>query len=174
MIAVWIAALGLLEPTPGCAPVAEKPEPAADSHWYGAPAVAVDAVASGVTVLGLANPDHGPIVLGGLMYGLGAPINHLAHGHPGRAAISLGARVLAGALVWPTLRDHILVCDAPTCYDAGPPLTLVAVVMAGVMLADDFLLARETVTRPPPRAALLSPGVLAGPGEALLSLGGRF
>ena len=170
MFAVWFAALGLLEPTAGCAPAAERPEPAVESHWYGAPAVAADVVASGVTVLGLANPDHGPIVPGGLLFGLGAPINHLAHGHPGRAAISLAARVVAGALVWPTIHDHILICDAPTCYDAGPPLTLVAVVMAGVMVADDLLLAREAVARP----SMLSPGLLAGPGSAFLSLSGRF
>jgi hypothetical protein len=122
----------------------------------------------------LANPDHGAIVPGGLGFGLGAPINHLAHGHPGRAALSLAARVLAGIIIWPTLNDHIFICDAPTCYNAARPLTLAAIFMAGVMAADDALLARETVTRPAPRTTVLSPGVLAGPGSALLSLSGRF
>lgn len=171
---LWFAALGLLEPAPGGAPVAERPAPAAESSWYGAPAVAADAVGSVVTVIGLARPDHEAIVPGGIVYGLGAPANHLAHGHPGRAALSLAARVLAGALIWPTLHDHILICDAPTCYDAERPLALAALFMAGVMAADDLLLAREPAPRPAPRTATLSPGVLAGPGSAGLSLSGRF
>ncbi|HMF44433.1 MAG TPA: hypothetical protein VKQ32_27355 [Polyangia bacterium] len=172
--AFWIAALGLLEPTPGWTPVAEHPEPVVESHWYGGPAVGADVVASVVTVIGLAKPDHAAIIPGGIIFGLGAPANHLAHGHPGRAAISLAARALAGALVWPALRDHILICDAPTCYNAEGPLALTALFMAGVMVADDALLAREMVTRPAPQTTMLSPGVLAGPGSALVSLSGRF
>jgi len=172
MVASWVAALGVLEPT--AAPVAEPPKPAIEGGWYGGPAVGFDVVASVVTVVGLAEPDHAGIIPGGVVYGLGAPINHLLHGHPGRAAISFGTRVLAGALVWPTLDDHILVCDAPTCHDPGKPLTLAAIFMAGVMAADDLWLAREPAAPALPRGTMLAPGVIAKPGTALLSLTGRF
>jgi hypothetical protein len=146
----------------------------AELRWYGGPAVAADVASSAFLVWGLASPDGSPIIPGAVGYALGAPVNHLAHGHPGRAAMSLGVRLLAGGLAAPAVWNHILVCDAPPCRDPAAPLTLATIVGLGAMIFDDAFLAREVVPAETSTRTLITPGVVAAPGLAFFSLGGRF
>ena len=171
VLAFWVIAAGLVSIEGVPLPASAEPSDAVESHWYGGPAVAIDAGSAALILWGLASPDGTPIVPGALGFALGAPINHLAHGRPGPAALSFAARVAAGALAWPALDNHVLSCDAPPCHAPAGPLTLAAVLVMGVMVADDALLARERGSAP---SATLTPNVLVGPGMAAVSLGGRF
>ena len=144
---------------------------------YGGPAVLADAGA--ITLAGLSvSAESAPLMVLGLAgYALGAPINHLAHGHPGRALASFGLRTLAaGAATGVVLADVLNhPCDGePSCrHNIGASVALATALVLTGMIVDHAWLARERVPAPPPRATL-TPGLALGPGLAAVSLGGTF
>jgi hypothetical protein len=161
---------------PGHDAAAARAEP---RRSYAGPVVAVDVLSVGAMLGALSTGGAELLLLGGAGYTLGAPINHLAHGHPGRAAASFGIRAAAfglatGAIIEDVLAHH---CDGDV-NPCGPPaggIALGALVALGAAALDDVLLAREPESRAVrPTAAQLTPGLAVGPRTASLSLAGRF
>jgi len=146
---------------------------------YAGPVVVVDVLSIGAMLGAFSTKSVELLMLGGAGYTLGAPINHLAHGHPGRAAASLAIRAAALGLATGAIIEDVLVhhCDGDVSPCGAPVggIALGALVAIGAAALDDALLAREP-ERPAagPTSAQLTPGLAVGPRTALLSLGGRF
>lgn len=116
-------------------------------------------------------------LLGTAGFAIGAPINHLANGHPKRALASFGIRTLAGTLAFGAVLLDVInhPCDGePSCHhDPVAGLAVGALTLLTAMVVDDAALAREPVPVRPAKVTL-TPGLLLGPNLALLSMGGRF
>jgi hypothetical protein len=145
---------------------------------YGGPAAVSDFAAIALLGGGAAAESGTALLLGVAAYGLGAPLNHLAHGHPGRALASVGLRGLAagaatGVMVLNLNQRHVCDSDVSCRGSIGVNAALASALVLTAMLVDDAWLARERVPAPPPRATL-TPGLALGPDLAAVSLGGTF
>ena len=163
----------------GLAAPAETAATEGPSVWYGGPAVAADAASLVLMLDGAVSNDGGALVFGLTAFVLGAPINHLAHGRPGRALASLGLRTLAvGAATGVALEDLLVNhCDSDVarCRNPDYAIAIDTVIVAGVMALDDVYASAPGPGRPPGGAeTTLTPGLLVGPSTAFVSLGGRF
>jgi len=146
-------------------------------HWYGGPAVASDVISFALIAGGGSGNNAGLLMLGAAGYGLGAPINHLANGHPQRALESLGIRLLGGVAAVGVFMLDVLShpCDGePSCHHTpSVGLAAGAVLLLAAATVDDALLARELTAAPRP-GATLAPAVVVGSSSAFVSLGGSF
>jgi hypothetical protein len=163
--------------------------------WYGGPAVVADLASSGALVLAFGLEAKGltwtggatlAVALGGL--GFGAPVNHVANGHLGRAWGSLSLRlggVVAGVLVAGITgaATHCQVFggeENPNGSCSGAALGVAfAIPMLAAIALDDGLLARGPALdrAPTPRTragrellgnSLISGGVILALGSGIL------
>lgn len=149
------------------------------TRWYGGASVAVDLLSFTMMWSGGAANSPEVLLLGAAGFAFGGPTNHLAHGHLGRAAGSLGLRLLGGGVATGVFLLDVLAhpCDGePSCHHrptlglAGAALALIATVVI-----DDAVLARAPTVEPPEPARLtVAPAVVVGPNLALASLAGSF
>jgi hypothetical protein len=91
-------------------------------HWYGEQTVGSDAVSYALlgTGVGLEQPYVG--IPGGVLWVLGPPAIHISHGKKGRAALSLGGRLLlplVGGLFVGSLSYDGGGCTDPLCVELG-------------------------------------------------------
>lgn len=159
----------------------EREPTSAPSRWYGGPAVVADVLSFTMIGGGGAANRVEILLLGTAGFAFGAPINHLANGHPGRALASFGIRALgAGAATGVFLMDVL----SRSCHgnegscDGFPAFGLAAgaAFLITAMAIDDAVLARETrqPARSRPARANLVPALVVAPSLAFASLGGRF
>jgi hypothetical protein len=151
----------------------------APAQWYGGPAVVTDVFS--FTMMGGGGAGNSPelLLLGAAGFAFGGPINHLAHGYPGRAAGSFGLRVLGGGAATGVFLLDVLShpCDGePSCHHyPGLGLAGAALVLIATMAIDDAVLARAPAVTPPrPARATVTPAVVFAPNLALASLSGSF
>jgi hypothetical protein len=146
-------------------------------HWYGGPAVVSDIASFTLVGLGGAWNSGEVFALGVAGFALGAPINHLANGHPGRALASLGIRALGVGVATGALLLDVVAhpCDGELSCRHSPVvgLTAGAAALLAAMALDDALLAREPV-RARGAGASFTPALVVAPSLALVSLGGAF
>src|SRR5262249_3587000 len=122
------------EQAPAAGPVPQAPLPAEplphavltqprseETQWYGGPAIAADVLSFAVMLYGATSNKPETLMLGLMGYALGAPINHLAHGHGYRALDSLGIRAIATGLSAFVILEDVVIghCDndAVKCGD---------------------------------------------------------
>jgi hypothetical protein len=152
--------------------------PPLDHRRYSAPIVVVDMLSIGSMLAAMGAKNEGLLLLGGLGYGLAAPINHLANGRPGRALASFGIRAAALGLATGALIGDIVIhrCDGDV-NPCGAPLGGIAVgtlFVAGAAIVDDALLARVPVEAAHQSRAGLAASVVFGRSLAMLSFAGQF
>jgi hypothetical protein len=155
---------------PAALPKAVSP-PAEVARWYGGDTLTTDGISLALALAGgIAEPNGEALFwMAGGGYVLGAPIVHLVHGNPGRAAASLGLRValpMAFFGVGTTIED----CRGQDfcgvrSFVIGVPLGMVA-----AMALDAAVLARDTVHRP----VALAPTASFGPNGTTVGLAGSF
>jgi hypothetical protein len=158
-------------------PVAPPSNPG--SRWYGGPALMAD-IASPVLLLfaaGTNQADLGLLVLAA--YTFGAPINHLAHDHPGRALGSLALRVAAlatsAAILTQTLAGECGNEEIPNKPSyCGLEIGFAVLLPLATMIVDDAVFAREPAAAAPPSRFTFNPGLSIGRNGGLMSLGGTF
>jgi hypothetical protein len=174
LAAAGISAVFALRPVPAWAADSAKPQPVSpdhdtpnvERHWYGWPAVALDAGALLATVSSamVESDAFGGVAFGTgvALYGLGAPIVHLAHERPGIAVASLGLR--ASAVFVPlVLIPSDGRCPADNEYDdskycqprAKKLLLIGGASILAAMIVDDAVLAWEE--RAEPAGAAIQP-----------------
>ncbi len=183
----WSIPPGLVVPPPALAPSAQPQGPPPPSfvarpaeeprRWYGGPSVVVD-VLSFMMIGGGGTANSAELaLLGAAGFAFGSPINHLAQGHPGRAAGSFGLRVLGGGVATGVLLLDVLShpCDGEAFCHHSPALGLAgaALVLIATMVIDDAVLARAPTPSRPARTTV-APAVVVGPNVALASLAGSF
>ncbi len=151
----------VLEPVP-----ADVAPPRPGRHWYGYQTLIVDA-ASGVLVLsqlGVESSNAGPVILGGIAYGFGAPLVHAIHGHSRKFWGSFGLRLGAPVGLGLTAEAMCSSSDRQSCAVAG---LLIGMVAASVI--DATAIATEDV--PPPTLAVAP---VLGRDRAGIALSGTF
>jgi len=152
---------GIAAPVPAAAPSSEPS--------YRLQTATVDGIAIGLTTLAFSTNNDAAGYTGIGTYLLGAPIVHLVHDRPGRAAVSFGLRValpLAGAAIG----DKQGGCHGDVCDSGQAGLGLFAGMVAATVI-DTLWLAEGDET---PARASWSPSVSAGRGGASLGLAGTF
>ena len=177
----WSIPPGQAVPPPALAPGADEPagDAGAQLRWYGGPSVVADVLSFTMMGGGGAANSPGLLLLGAAGFAFGGPINHLAQGHPGRAAGSFALRVLGGGAATGVLLLDLIShpCDGePSCHHS-PALGLAgaALVLIATMAIDDAVLARAPALTPPRRArTTVAPAVVVGPNLGLASLAGSF
>jgi len=147
------------------------PEFSEEQRWYGGFILMSDGISLATAIAGgFAGHRGEPLLwIGGGGYLLGAPVVHLAHGNPGRAAASLGLRValpIAFFGVGTVIED----CHGQDFCGLGSMVIGVPLGMATAIALDAALLARDTVKRP----LALVPTAAFGPNSASLGLSGSF
>jgi hypothetical protein len=167
----------VVPPPPTPPPVVHSGEQ--PTRWYGGPSVVVDILS--FTMIGGGSAASSPefLLLGAAGFAFGSPINHLAQGHPGRAAGSFGLRVLGAGLATGVVLLDVAShpCDGePSCHHSpGLGWAGAALVLITTMVIDDAVLARAPALHSPrPARAVVAPGVVVGPNLALASLAGSF
>ncbi len=147
--------------------------------WYGGPSIVADLLSFAMVGGGVAASSPELLLLGAAGFAFGSPINHLAQGHPGRAAGSFGLRILGGAAATGVLLLDLAShpCDGePSCrHSPAAGLAGAVLVLIATMVIDDAVLARAPALTPPRRArATVAPAVVVGSNLALASLAGSF
>jgi hypothetical protein len=161
------------------APPAREPAPL-PARWYGSPALMADGAALAVGVAGFSARNEGIFFLAGTGYLLAGPINHLVNHRPGAAVGSFFLRALASGLAAAVYVADVLAQGCDGDPGAGHPCEynqaalLGGLVLAGAVIADDVLLAREPARRPVPARVSWTPALLVAPNLRLVSLGGSF
>jgi hypothetical protein len=175
ILATILASPAAAAPSP---PVGVDP-PAAQTTWYGGPAVACDVAALPVALAGgIATRDVVGTFPGLGLFTLAAPINHGMNHEPARAMASLVLRVaaLAGSYA------AVSAIANGSCGGEQPQSNcggLIVLALFGppvvAMVVDDAFLARTTVsTRPISQGPSLSPTLSIGTNGASVSLAGIF
>jgi hypothetical protein len=141
------------------------------ARWYGDKTLMTDGGALAFALAGAISGDNGePLFwIAGSGYVLGAPIVHLVHGNPGRAAASLGLRValpIAFFGVGTTMED----CHGQDFCGFGSFVIGVPIGMAAAIALDAAVLARDTVHRP----VAIVPTASVGPNGTTIGLAGTF
>ena len=184
----WSIPPGLVVPPPALAPSAQPGPPPPPSvvrpaeeptRWYGGPSIVVDLLSFMMVGGGGTANSPGLALLGAAGFAFGSPINHLAQGHPGRAAGSFGLRALGGGAATGVLLLDVLAhpCDGEAFCHHSPTLGLAgaALVLIATMVIDDAVLARAPAPTPSrPARTTVAPAVVVGPNLALASLAGSF
>jgi hypothetical protein len=119
---------------PGMTPVFEPPAPALEAGYRFQTALA-DGAAVGLFMLGASSNSSGLADAGLGTYLLGAPIIHLSHNRPGRAAGSLALRLglpIIGVMVG--IKSHHSCPNNDIC-DEGPGAEAVVGLLGGVVAA---------------------------------------
>jgi hypothetical protein len=153
------------------ATTANKP----DERWYGGPA----AIADGLAVL-LIGGDGFFLGSTGKSFGIAAglftaPISHIAHHHPGRAAASFAMRAAILALtIGAGIVSESNCGDNTSCIGQSKPnYWAIAGLFGGVAFLDDALLPYEKVQQQG-GVASLSPRLTRTHEGLVLSFGGAF
>jgi hypothetical protein len=191
-----LSAVPDLAPPPPATPSAPAPptatavSPAPERGWYGAPAAVADGAAIAMIVGGAALAERGGsgsdlgsglFFVGATGFIFGGPLNHVLKEHPGRAAASLGLRLLATLTGGVFLVLHRATScteehQEPDCARLkGINALALAAPFVAIGALDDFAIARGTI--PPPRQpAPAGPTItpVVGPDWAMLSVGGAF
>lgn len=79
-------------------PPSEPDTPAKEEESYGPQTIIVDGMTVGAVALAVGTRSPATAVGAGVVYGVGAPLVHLAHGRPGMALASFATRVSAPAM----------------------------------------------------------------------------
>jgi hypothetical protein len=145
------------------------PDPPAGEPSYRFQTATVDAIAIGLTTLAFSAKSDGSGYLGIGTYLLGAPIVHIVHDHPGRAAGSFGLRVLL-PFIGGVIGDKQGGCHGDACDSGNAGLGLFSGMVAATVL-DTLWLAEGDEA--PPRASW-SPTVSAGHAGVSLGVTGSF
>jgi hypothetical protein len=129
-------------------------------------------------LLAAGSRSTGLALIGLAVYGLGAPINHLAHDNVGRGVASLALRVGSLASSYAILvetfsgrcgNDEVA---HPSYCDWGVGAALALPIAAAIL--DDVLFARAPRADAAPARVSFVPGLAFAGGAAVMSLGGRF
>jgi len=163
---------------PGLSPVVDVSPPAEDIPSYRLQTALADASALGIGMLASKSnaPDNQASSVAVATYALGAPLVHLYHHHPQRAAASLALRVglpLLGAVIGGGIgRSNCSeYCDNDADI-AGAALGIVSGAVLASTIDIGYLSRGEQVTRSAPA---LAPSFGAGPGGAVrIGIGGSF
>ena len=148
-----------------------------ERRWYGWQGLGADAAATVMFVAAAeATEDiHPPLFIPGLLiYGLGGPISHFAHGETRRGFDSLALRVGL-----PLVTMFVVVGTAEKCFEQGcePDFELAGVsgvaVAVSAALFDDLVLGWERVPSVP-SAPSWTPAVAPAPGGMTLGLAGTW
>jgi hypothetical protein len=167
-----------LAPAAAASP-AQEPAPL-PARWYGSPALIADGAAVAVGVAGFSARNEGIFFLAGTAYLLAGPINHLVNHRPGAAIGSFFLRALASGVAAGVYVADVLAQGCDGDPGAGHPCEynqaalLGGLVLAGAVIADDILLAREPPRRAVPARVSWTPALLVAPNLGLVSLGGTF
>jgi len=122
------------------------------------------------------------MVAGGVTYALGGPVVHVAHRNYGRAAISLGLRVLlpiVGAnigVAFSSCDKHETFANLCSVNDmaAGFLVGAAAAAAADNLLVTPWTMAGSEAAPPRPTPLSLAPRIVATQDRAIFGLGGRF
>ncbi|MEP7050383.1 MAG: hypothetical protein ABJB12_08530 [Pseudomonadota bacterium] len=170
------------------APAAAEPSPSSVQvqRWYGWQTFTSDGIAAGLFVGAIAH-DRDPALLGtsALVFELGAPVVHLAHGHWEYALCSLGLRAatpLLGIVIGSQFDNNASVDDSSADQRSAKWATMGAAFGGlAASLLDGFILAYEQDAAPPAkpqRNELLKveafPSLRVLPRGALLGLSGSL
>lgn len=172
LLTVLATALTLAIPS-----AARPPTEAPARTWYGWQTLTSDGAALALGLSGIPAESFVPPVLGAVGYVVGAPMIHAAHGHPIRALVSVGLRLVLtvglGGLTYLALKpdgptESSGVVD-PDHLQAGGTGFLVGALGGIAAIVVDAATAFE---EPPKRQA--SVGISRVPGGTTLGLSGRF
>jgi hypothetical protein len=141
-------------------------------RWYGGYTLMADGISLGAAIAGAISEGSGgePFLwIAGGGYLLGAPIVHLAHGNPGRAAASLGLRV---GLPLAFFGTGLIIEDCPKGDFCGLASFVIGVPlgMAAAIALDASLLARDTVEQ----RFTIAPTAVLTRNSAAIGVGGTF
>jgi hypothetical protein len=156
-------------------------------RWYGEQILAVDGLALGAMIVGVAT-NPGVLAAGGAAYAFGPPIVHLAHDNPYRAAGSLGIRVGAplvggglgfgtGLLLTDGSWDGLFVVAGTTILGIGAGyLAAVTIDAAALAHEEDAPEPKRTTARVSSRAyrPTIAPRVDPRPDQLTLGVAGTF
>jgi hypothetical protein len=173
-------------------PLLVSPPPAAVG-WYGQPSAIIDGLSIAAIIGGLSASGRqdsnggfwGILAVGGLVgFELGGPAVHMRNGHYGRAAASVGMRLVGAAMSGYLGLRRSFKCDPETApdYSGCQSFTASEMLLVGFPLVftaaiDDILMSSGPI---PPRASseATSPAPtiapMVGPGGAGLSFAGSF
>jgi hypothetical protein len=175
------------EPPANAAPdpsnvAAAEPPPATTHVWYGWQTLLVDAASFSLMAAGAGN-DNSPLLYAGVGgYALGGPAVHIANGESGRAALSLGVRIvlpaIGAAIGYASYRQP----SKPDWFDFGPGFDAAIFGVVGGLAAcviDAAAIAHHRVAAdppPPPQSGVsVTPSVAVEPhGGARAGLVGTF
>lgn len=173
------------EPVPGPPSTLPPVTPVESPPWYGYQTIAADVVSVAVTLggarsagidgllaFGQGKPGQVVMAFGALGFMVGAPVIHLAHGGPLKAAASLGLRL---GLVAPSIALVLATSQLGEFIVASTVLFAAAGVASGV---DAALIARESLplARAPTRSTgfQLTPTFQLGTTQKTVGLRGSF
>jgi len=152
-----------------------------EEQWYGGPAVASDVASSVAIIWGAKMHQNGEpraglavayVGVGGLL--LGAPLNHLAHGHPRHAGESLALRLVGGVVAVGLGLAGVALAIHGNDSDGYLPFLLGVGCAVTVPIVDDVSLARAPVRTPSAAPVAFSPSLVVGPGSNLFGVRGTF
>ena len=165
-------------PSSGMSP-AQAASPPTD--WYGSPALVTDGAALTLMAAGLGAKHTSLFLLGGAGYLLGAPVNHIINGRPGRAIGSVFLRqfaaALAVAIIFVSYTSQGCDSDGAVSKDncaLGAGLVVGGVTLAGAALLDDLKIAHPAPESAARKHSSLTPSLVITPSLGFLSLGGAF
>ena len=168
-----------VSPVPAAPTAAVAASPPTD--WYGLPALVTDGAALALMAAGLGAKHTGLFLLGGAGYLLGAPINHLVNGRPGRAVGSVFLRqfaaAMAVAIVFVSYTSQGCDSDGSVSRDnceLGLGLVAGGLMLAGAAILDDLRIAHPAPEPNARKRSSLTPGLVITPNLGFASLGGSF
>lgn len=151
------------------------------TDWYGLPALVTDGAAITLMAAGLGAEHTGVFLLGGAGYLLGAPINHIINGRPGRAIGSVFLRqfaaAMAVAIIFVSYTSQGCDSDGSVSKDScelGLGLVVGGVMLAGAAILDDLRIAHPAPEPTARKRSSLTPGLVLTPNRGFFSLGGSF
>jgi hypothetical protein len=170
---------------PGMSPVQAAPTAAVaaspPTDWYGLPALVTDGAALTLMASGLAARNTGLFLLGGAGYLIGAPVNHIINGRPGRAVGSVFLRQFAAAMavgiIFVSYTSQGCDSDGAVSRDdceLGVGMAAGAVLLAGAAILDDLRIAHPAPEPTARKRSSLTPGLVITPNLGFASLGGAF
>jgi len=106
--------------------------------WYGAPAIWADLAFLAIGALALQYESEGLMALSAATYALGAPINHVVHGHTKRGLASFGLRA-GGALLAAVAAVGTVVCIDQSSNCGGWVVLLPIGPLAAIIIDDAYL-----------------------------------
>ncbi len=151
-IALFAGRAGAEEPHDAGTRVTAERQP---KHWYGWQILALDGAAFTTVMIGHDDPAIG--LPSFAVWGLGAPVTHLAHGNAGGALGSFGLRALGSAVSFFTALDNCREDEAQRRVKCSPPTGLLLLAVASGL--DAGLLAYSTPAPPEPPPSVDAPSL---------------